>query len=127
MTSTSHLTSSVRILKTVLESSSKRDLTSLNNIIFLAQYKNIINLYNDFYEFGKIGVSSPKLGLDYNFLLDEWNNIETEEDQHRLRNFGKDTSEYDSKLIGLLIYYLFRDIPIEDTHLIKLKEKILQL
>lgn len=98
-------------LKTIAEASGKTDQLSLNNMVFLTQKLfSLISLYHDFKGFGKLGVSSPKLGWDYNLLKDEWEQITLNEDQQLqiIKKLAKEAfsqvSIYDIGLVACLLF-----------------------
>jgi hypothetical protein len=97
-------------LKTLAEESGKRDQLDLNNMVFLTQkIFSVPSRYNDFKGFGKLGVSSSRLGWDYNLLEDDWEEIDTTENEQtvtikKLARLFKSLSRAD---ISLLASWLF--------------------
>lgn len=103
-------TQSLCTLRTLAKESGKRDQLDLNNMVFLTQ--NLLStpsLYNDFKGFGKLGVSSPRLGWDYNLLEDDWDTIDAVENEQLLtiKKLAKLFASLSTADISLLACWLF--------------------
>lgn len=98
-------------LKTLAEKSGKTDQLTLNNMVFLAQKMfSFRELYSDFRGFGKLGVSSPSLGWEYNRLYNVWEDLPKEVDSEIVKQTMEIAGKFrqlSHKEIALLACFLF--------------------
>jgi hypothetical protein len=95
-------------------------------MVFLAQKLfSMPSLYSDFKGFGKLGVSSQRLGWDYNILVDRWKDIKTDIASNGLNNieeFVKIFATLSQAEISLVACFLFDQDFLDEKEKLKASE-----
>lgn len=105
-------------LKTLAQESGKHDQVVLNNMVFVGQQIfSVPSQYDDFKGLGKFGVSSPKLGWDFSFLEEDWEDINIEENESvvRYRKLAKLFGSLPTNDIALLACWIFDPDFLQDS------------